>query len=52
MLEKSSGSGGAEERLAWGQMGGRAPCYEAFEVGQVRDGAGAGVSGRKRANVS
>lgn len=36
MLEKSIGSGGVE-RLAWGQMGGRALCYEAFEVGQVRD---------------
>ena len=25
-----------EERLAWGQMGGRALCYEALEVGQVK----------------
>lgn len=25
------------ERLAQAQMGSRAPCYEAFEVGQVRD---------------
>lgn len=35
--EKSSGGGGVEESLARAQMGSRAPCYEAFEVGQVRD---------------
>lgn len=37
MLEKSLGGSSVEERLAWGQMGGRALCYEAFEVGQVKD---------------
>lgn len=37
MLEKSFGGGsGVEERLACGQMGGRALCHEAFEIGQVR----------------